>query len=162
MNNRETYGVVSVEGAIPGGLHFYWQDETGKHSFAEATIKQARNWAHDNAKESGTSDFFVSLATGIDEITTADAIRKLEALKEFRREVSTWFSRFCPIDRQLRIGLVIVRELSDCFISQLVKYMEKKPLKGLTIRWELESLPEDSSVYQMLLRVGKNEGAHNN
>jgi len=72
--------IITVEGHIPWGLRFYWENETGKHSFADFTIKQARNWAHTTATRISTSDNFINLTTTIDEIPTADTIKKAEVL----------------------------------------------------------------------------------
>jgi hypothetical protein len=154
--------ILTVKGEIPCGLRFSWEDTTGEHSVAEATTKQAWDWAHNTAKRISTSDSFTNLTTAIEEIQTADTIRKAEVLKEFRKEVHVWFGQFRPTDRQWKIVLVAVSELADRFIWLLVKYFEGKVAGKLTVHWEVEPLPNDGGIYQMLLKGGSSEGFHNN
>lgn len=155
-------GILTVEYKIPGGLRFYWENETGKYSFSETTLKQARNWAHDTANRMSTSDSFTNLAIAIDDIPTSDAIEKVKLLKELRQEVRIWLGQFHPTERQLRIMLMAFGELADRFIWLLAKYFEGKAAGELTIHWEVEPLPNDGSIYQMLLKGDTSEGFHNN
>jgi hypothetical protein len=153
QNGRETE-ILTVEYHIPGGLRFYWENETGKYSFSETTVKQARNWAHDTAKRIGTSDSFTNLATAIDEIPTSDAIEKVKLLKELRQGVRIWLGQYHPTERQWRIMLMAFGELADRFIWLLAKYFEGKVTGKLTVHWEVEPLPGDGGIYRILLERG--------
>ncbi|MFH1032213.1 MAG: hypothetical protein V1767_06605 [Chloroflexota bacterium] len=148
-------GLLSFDGSIPGGLHFYWENETGKHSFTEATLKQARTWAQNTAKKIWPSDILAGLATIIGEIPPADTITKAEAMKEFRRNVRIWFEQFYPKDRQIKIVLIYLKEVADYTLKNLTKCVEAKLAKTVTIQWSVDSLPSDAGIYRILFEWSK-------
>lgn len=156
---------LTIEGEIPRGLRFYWEDETGKHGFAGATIKQARHWAHNTAKWISTPDFFTDFMLAIHEFPNAYTLKNADVLKECRKNIRNWFGQFHPTDRQWKIILVAVSELADRVVGQLAEYVTRNSIEKLTIIWEIESLPGDGDIYRTLLRGGKNEAgndAYNN
>ncbi|MFC1982552.1 hypothetical protein ACFLV5_02030 [Chloroflexota bacterium] len=155
---------IGVEGTIRGNIRFHWEDATGnRHYFSEVTQKQARSAARAGARLLlNQDDIRIMCSSALKDMQVSDTPLTVEAIKGLRHNVSTWFDQLHPANRQIKIGLVIVTELADRLISQLIKYVEEKQRQELTIRWEVEFLPDDGGIYHMLLKVGKNEGIHNN
>ncbi len=156
---------LGVEGSIPGGLNFHWEDEYGnRHYFAEVTQKEARQAVRARFKMLDTQDDIRAVCSSVlEEMQTSGMVLKVQVVKEFRMNLSTWFDQFHSTDRQWKIVLLIARELADSLVRQLAKYIEINSAMKPTIQWEIEFLPADGGIYRILLEGGENEtDLHNN
>lgn len=151
---------LGVEGNIPGGLNFHWEDEYGnRHYFAEATQKEARTAVRVSLKMLRTQDDIRAMCSSIvEEMQTSETAQKVQCVKEFGMDLSTWFDRFHPTDRQWRVVLLIARELANYLVKHLAKCIEMNSVMKPTIQWEIEFLSGDGGIYQMLLKRCNNEG----
>jgi hypothetical protein len=158
---------LGIEGSIPGNLRLYWDDEIGNHYyFDEVTQKQARLAVRKSASVFFVQDENCSLySTILEEMQTSGTVPTVEQVKALRLNINSRFDQFHPTNRQIKIGLVIIRELIDCWLGSLTKYIGREFIPRLSIHWQIEYLPGDGGIYQMLLKGGGNEadtGVHNN
>ena len=153
------------EGSIPGGLYFHWEDEYGnRHYCKEATQKEARTAVRTSLKTLHTQDDIRTICSSIlEEMQTSETTLNVQRVKELGLDLTTWFGRFHPTDRQGKIILLIVRELTDSLVKHLVKSIEIDSAMKPTIQWEVELLPTDGGIYRILLEgSGNEEYIHNN